>query len=383
MPMVGMLWVVLAQAAVHSRLRKVEEGGEDARHQKLPKELPVGWTDAGAGFCECKDGSSFGQGQDMPYRFSGLHTPLGSLDECFTKASAAGAIAADWNRGYNFCIATFASLADCKSNLQDWDDSCSDGPPCEQKYHIGGGGAYGGVECYKYDKTAAMAFERQRAVDEHNGRHNTTWRAALNGRFEQLPLGASKSLCGVKTGAAARLQAAVRSGRVRNVSSLELGVHEVPNAFDAAAHWPKCATVINDVRDQSACGCCWAFAPAEAASDRMCIATNGTLAYPLSAQDTCFCAGQPSSEGGCGGGDPADAWTHIQTSGIVSGAQQTGGTPKDDPFGAAGLCSRFSLPHCHHHGPTGSDPFPAEDTPKCPDVTNSPSCPYECDHDAT
>eukprot|EP00664_Eupelagonemidae_sp_cell27_P009023 gene9023-4477_t len=32
------------------------------------------------------------------------------------------------------------------------------------------------------------------------------------------------------------------------------------------------------------CGCCWAFGSAEAASDRMCIATNGTLEIPLSAQ---------------------------------------------------------------------------------------------------
>jgi hypothetical protein len=199
----------------------------------------------------------------MPYRFSGLHKPLKSLEECFEKASAAGALAADWNRGYNFCIATFASLSDCQANLKDWDDSCSDGPPCEHEYHIGGGGADGGVECYNYnasavrlhEHTAAATRERQRAVDEHNRQPNTSWRAAVNGRFEQLPIGASKRLCGVKDGATRRLHAAVTSGRVRNVSSHQMGVHALPEAFDAAAHWPACATVINDVRDQSACGC--------------------------------------------------------------------------------------------------------------------------------
>ena len=37
--------------------------------------------------------------------------------------------------------------------------------------------------------------------------------------------------------------------------------------------------------DQSNCGCCWAFAGAEAASDRMCIATKGKTMVPISAQD--------------------------------------------------------------------------------------------------
>jgi len=51
----------------------------------------------------------------------------------------------------------------------------------------------------------------------------------------------------------------------------------VPDAFDSAVNWPTCAKMINDIRDQSNCGCCWAFAGAEAASDRMCIATKGAL----------------------------------------------------------------------------------------------------------
>jgi len=41
--------------------------------------------------------------------------------------------------------------------------------------------------------------------------------------------------------------------------------------------------VIGDIRDQSNCGCCWAFAGASAASDRMCIATKGELMAPRAA----------------------------------------------------------------------------------------------------
>jgi len=50
------------------------------------------------------------------------------------------------------------------------------------------------------------------------------------------------------------------------------------------------------------------------------------------------------------------------------------------PFGS-GMCSAFSLPHCHHHGPQGDDPYPAEGEPGCPSES-SPSCPSQCDSDA-
>merc|ERR1712232_1362785 len=109
---------------------------------------------------------------------------------------------------------------------------------------------------------------------------------------------------------------------------------EVPESFDSEANWPQCAKVIGDIRDQSNCGCCWAFAAAEAASDRLCIATKGKMAMPLSAQDVCFC----SSEDGCNGGDITSPWKFIQE-GVVTGGQYNG----TGPFGA-GFCSDFSLP---------------------------------------
>ena len=56
---------------------------------------------------------------------------------------------------------------------------------------------------------------------------------------------------------------------------------------------------------------------------------------------------------------------------------QVGGT---GPFGK-GYCSDFSLPHCHHHGPQGNDPYPAEGAQGCPQQS-SPSCPRKCDSSA-
>ena len=86
-----------------------------------------------------------------------------------------------------------------------------------------------------------------------------------------------------------------------------------------------------------------AFAGAEAASDRLCISTNGTVQQPISAQDVCFCA----SSDGCQGGQIDTPWDYISQSGAVTGGQVDG----TYAIGKGGFCSDFTLPHCHHHGP--------------------------------
>ena len=182
----------------------------------------------------------------------------------------------------------------------------------------------------------------------------------------------------------AKLAAMVKSGDMDFVAA---ATRDIPADFDSATAFPKCAKMINDIRDQSNCGCCWAFGSAEAASDRLCTQTNGTVILPLSAQDLCFC---PKSNGyndanGCGGGYPMDAWGYIVSHGLVTGSQQQPDDGKTDPFAGKGYCSSFSLPHCHHHGPTGSDPYPAEGAKGCATKytkQTQPKCPTKCDTSA-
>ena len=100
----------------------------------------------------------------------------------------------------------------------------------------------------------------------------------------------------------------------------------------------------------------------------MCIATNGKLNVPLSAQDVCF----NSNTNGCNGGMIDTPWTFFQHHGAVSGGQYKGSSP----FGS-GFCVDFSLPHCHHHGPQGDDPYPAEGKKGCPSE-KSPKGPKKC-----
>jgi cathepsin B len=45
------------------------------------------------------------------------------------------------------------------------------------------------------------------------------------------------------------------------------------------------------------------------------------------------------------------------------------------------MCQDFSMPHCHHHGPQGDDPYPAEGTPGCPQQ-KSPQHETKCDSTA-
>jgi len=165
-------------------------------------------------------------------------------------------------------------------------------------------------------------------------------------------------------------------GAVQNLprATFDIADEAIPDSFDSATNWPKCAAVINDIRDQSMCGCCWAFAAASAASDRLCISTEAATAVPLSAQDVCFC----SSEDGCDGGQIDAPWDYISQEGVVTGGQ----VHDTYPINGGGYCADFSMPHCHHHGPQGNDPYPAEGDAGCPQQSSA-QCPSKCGTNAT
>ena len=219
--------------------------------------------------------------------------------------------------------------------------------------------------------------ERQAMVDEINSTPGITWTAAMDTRFADQPIGASASLIGARAPNADELANMDDVDVVLYNEEVDKLIGEPPSDFDARKGFPECAKVIGDIRDQSNCGCCWAFGTAEAASDRLCIASKGKTMVPLSSEDLCF----NSNFNGCGGGSPESAWSYIERRGIVSGKQQkfTGSSGTDpDPFAGTTTCSDFSLPHCHHHGPVGQDPFPAEGAPGCPSE-KSPKGPKKCD----
>ena len=51
----------------------------------------------------------------------------------------------------------------------------------------------------------------------------------------------------------------------------QIALGTIPKHFDAREKWPQCAQIIGTIRDQSACGSCWAVSTGGMITDRLCI----------------------------------------------------------------------------------------------------------------
>jgi cathepsin B len=132
----------------------------------------------------------------------------------------------------------------------------------------------------------------------------------------------------------------------------------LPDSFDSATKWPKCS-VIGNVRDQSACGSCWAFGSTCSFESRRCIATGDDIKF--SPEDTAF---NSNAGFGCSGGN--SAWTWFHNTGVV-----TGGDYED--IGSGDTCLPYTLAPCAHHVPPTPGKYPA-----CPGEGPSPSVSKAC-----
>jgi cathepsin B len=143
-----------------------------------------------------------------------------------------------------------------------------------------------------------------------------------------------------------------------SVAPMRLSSVELPEEFDSATNWPKCS-VIGNVRDQSACGSCWAFGSVASFESRRCIATGEDIKF--SPEDTAFCS---TAGFGCNGGN--SAWNWFESSGVVTGGDH-------DDAGADAGCLPYSFAACAHHVPATAK-FPACPSGEYP----SPECTHQC-----
>lgn len=183
---------------------------------------------------------------------------------------------------------------------------------------------------------------------------HTTWTAGVNERFSYDAPSGAKYLLGVLP-TPEHLKLPIQLIEISNA---------IPTAFDARTQWASMCPSVNEIRDQSACGSCWAFGAVEAATDRICIATNGTLKVHLSANDMLSCC--TSCGDGCNGGYPPSAWSYLQQTGVVSGGN----------YGDESLCSMYPFPQCDHHVSGKYGPCPSAEY-------NTPSCTHKCDAKST
>ncbi len=124
----------------------------------------------------------------------------------------------------------------------------------------------------------------------------------------------------------------------------------IPEEFDVRSNWPSCASVSGHVRDQSACGSCWAHGSVGAFNDRYCIGSGSTVL--LSTED----ALANSVAGSCNGGQPDSVFNWISRSGVVTGGDHIG-------IGKGDTCAPYSLPTCQHHNWVP----PTKEHPACPE----------------
>lgn len=178
---------------------------------------------------------------------------------------------------------------------------------------------------------------------------NTTWRAAHSPRFIHVSHKTIHQMMGVN------LLSHEQSLQYAGVAkSRHIRAH-IPESFDSREEWPMCNS-IREVRDQSACGSCWAFGAVEAMTDRICVATEGRVQVHLSADDLLSCCSACGY--GCDGGEPLAAFQFWVSSGIVTGSNYT----------AKSGCRPYPFPPCEHHSnrthfkPCNHDLYP---TPRC------------------
>lgn len=213
---------------------------------------------------------------------------------------------------------------------------------------------------FDVESVAFANANRARIVGEINADPASPWIAAVPLRFRDTSY--SRLLrdgAGVLGGDPRENAAGLR---VKMLQDIDVPPSAIPATFQSADTWPQCS-VIKEVQDQSACGSCYAVSAASAATDRFCIARNGTKSPRLSANDLmscCFtCKG---ANGGCYGGTPSHCWDYMTQQGIASGGA----------YGDHAKCLMYPFPPCSHHV-NGTYPACA-DTPY-----DSPTCLWKCD----
>ncbi len=138
---------------------------------------------------------------------------------------------------------------------------------------------------------------------------------------------------------------------------------ELPISFDPREKWPMCKS-ISMVWDQGNCGSCWAFASANAMSDRLCIHSGGKLQTLVSPDNVMSCSlsrGREKYWIGCGGGIADGGWCLWYNYGIVSGG----------PYGSHEGCQPYKMQPCEHHHANGT-------LRPCPKKLPTPD--YTCHH---
>lgn len=172
----------------------------------------------------------------------------------------------------------------------------------------------------------ALSYEEfSEKLAQKTNQMQKSWRAGYNSFFKGWKMSEARSLMGTKLGI-------VKDAPIKFVDQTD----QLPKTFDSRDKWTECES-LKEIRDQSACGSCWAVSSAEIATDRTCIFSKGEQKPELSQEDVMECCGWCGE--GCQGGYPIRAMEFWQKDGIVTGGN----------YGSDLGCQPYQIPPCSHH----------------------------------
>jgi cathepsin B len=194
----------------------------------------------------------------------------------------------------------------------------------------------------------AANFNEYRLVNDNDfitsiNNENSSWVAGHNERLADMTLTQVKRLLGTFE---------TPEGSILPEKNVEIRT-DLPENFDLREAYPDCES-IKEVRDQSSCGSCWAFATVEAISDRICIASGQKLQTRISSENLVSCCSTCGF--GCEGGWPIKAWKYFKDNGLPTGGL----------YGDNKTCQPYKFPPCDHHVSGEYGPCQGDfETPKC------------------
>jgi cathepsin B len=193
------------------------------------------------------------------------------------------------------------------------------------------------------------AYDPEAIIRAVNDNPESTWTAGPNEAF----ITSKGGLRGVQ----ALLGSSVGPNKKLPVRKHVVDQASLPASFDPKDKWGAC---IGPVLNQGSCGSCWAFGAVESISDRMCIASGKQNFVQLAPLDIVTCDTGFFGSNGCFGGEPSQAWSWVQSNGLV--------TEQCRPYLQA------------EGGPIGTCP-PAEQP--CTNFEQTPQCVRQCNSNST